>query len=127
MRPERQCVVDGGEHRQPAVQAGDPQDLRDRRPRRDEAETASRRVGAVGDPDEGAEPAGIAEGQAGQVGQQQPGRAGDGCVALLGQALGSGEIQLGWHAQDLDPGAAVHRRLVLALGHRRLQSVVTIR
>ena len=89
-RAERQCVVDGGEHRHPAVQAADPQYLRDRRPRRDEAETAPCRIGLVGDPDEGAEPAGVAEGQAGQVEQHQPGRAGDGGVALLGHALAGG-------------------------------------
>ena len=59
----------------PAVQAGDPEDLRDRRLRRDEGETAPCRVGVVGDPDEGAEPAGVAEGQAGQIEQQQPSQA----------------------------------------------------
>jgi hypothetical protein len=64
-------VVDSGEHRHPAVQAADPQNLRDRRPWRDEAETAPCRVGLVGDLDKGAEPAGVAEGQAGQVEQQQ--------------------------------------------------------
>ena len=62
-RAERQRVVDGREHRHPAVQAADPQDLRDRRLRRDEAETAPNRVGLVGNPDEIAEPAGVTEGQ----------------------------------------------------------------
>jgi len=95
--------------------------------RRDEAETAPCRVGLVGDPDKGTEPARVAEGQAGQVEQQQPGGAGDGGVALGDHALAGGEIQLPWHAQDLDPSAAVGRRLVFAWAHRRTPSVVTIR
>ena len=82
------------------------------------------RIGVVGDLDEGAEPTGIAEGQAGQIEQQQAGRAVDGCVALPDKAIAGNDIQLCWHAQDLDPCAALGRRLVLALGHRRLQSVL---
>ena len=55
---------------------------------------------------------------AGQIEPQKPGRAGDGCVALLDQAIVSGEVRLCWHAQDLDPGAAIRRRLVLARSAR---------
>jgi hypothetical protein len=46
---------------------------------------------------------------------------------LLDYAVAGSEIQLCWHAQDLDPGAALGRCLVLALGHRRLQPVVAVR
>ena len=33
------------------------------------------------------------------------------------------EIQLRWRAHDLDPAAAIGRRLILAVSHRRLPSV----
>ena len=55
---------------------------------------------------------------ASQIEPQKPGRTGDGCVALLDQAIVSGEVRLCWHAQDLDPGAAIRRRLVLARSAR---------
>jgi len=44
-----------------SVQAPDPQYPRGQRPRREEAEIAPCRIGLVSDPDEGAEPAGVAE------------------------------------------------------------------
>jgi hypothetical protein len=102
----RQGVADGREYWQPLVQAADPQDLRHQRLRRDEPIAAPRLVGAAGDLDQGAEPTDVTERQAGQVEQQQPGLAGDGGVALCGQAAGGGDIQLLRRVQDLDPVAA---------------------
>src|SRR5229473_6673457 len=63
-------LVAGREYLQPLVQAGDPQDLRDERLGRDEAVTAACCFGLVGDPDEGTQPACVAEGQAGQIEEQ---------------------------------------------------------
>jgi len=40
-----------------------------------------------------------------RVEQYQPGQAGDGRAALGGHVLAGGQIQLCWHAHDLDPRA----------------------
>ena len=107
----RVYLVHGGEHGQPVVQAGDPQNRRHVRLRCDEAIPAPGRVGIVGDPDKRAQPPGVAEGHAGQIEQQQPGMAVDGGPGPHVQAVRRDEIQLSLHGQDLDlprTSCAVH-------------------
>ena len=88
---------------------------------RDEREAASCPVGLVGDPDQGAEPTSVAEGQAGQIEQQQPGTAGDG-AAPLGQAVGGGQIQFLRRPQDRDPGTGTCRLGGPMTGHEELRA-----
>ena len=83
----------------------------------DEAVTAARRFGLVGDPDEGTQPGCVAEGQAGQVEQQEPGVAADGCAAPPVQAVGRGEVQFSPHAQDLGAVIRTGRCAVDAPAH----------
>jgi hypothetical protein len=107
----RAYLVHGGEHRQPVVQAGNPQNRRHVRPRRDEAIPAPCRIGIVGDPDKRAQPPGVAEGHASQIEQQQPGMAVDCGPGPNVQAVRRDEVQLSLHGQDLDlpqTGCAVH-------------------
>jgi hypothetical protein len=96
------CLFHGREYRQPRIQAGDPQHLCDQRLRRDEPVTTPCRFSLVGDPDEGAQPASVAERQVRQIEQKQPGTAADGCAATPAQAVCRGQVQLSSHDQCLD-------------------------
>ena len=108
----RQGVVDGREYRHPLIQAADPQDLRHLGLRCDEAIAAPGLVGVVGDPDQGAEPTGVAEGQPGEVEEEQPGVAGDGGMAPRGCVVGGGQVQLSCQVQNRDPLAAIGSHLI---------------
>ena len=109
MRPG---VVDGREYRHPLIQTADPQDLRHLGLRCDEAIAAPGLLGVVGDPDQGAEPPGVAEGQPGEVKEEQPGVAGDGGMAPRGCVVGGGHVQLSCQVQNLDPVAAIGPHLI---------------
>jgi hypothetical protein len=63
----------------------------------------------ISDPDQRAEPAGVAEGHSGHVEQRHPGLAANGCTTPRGQAVGEGQIQLTAHLHHLDlPAATGH-------------------
>jgi hypothetical protein len=67
---------------------------------------------------------GVAEGQAGQVEQQQPGMAGDGRAAGRGEAAGGGQIQAAGPGQRAGPaGGTGPGQWRAAAGSRTVRTV----
>jgi hypothetical protein len=89
----RRGIINAIEHRQPLIQPSDPQHPHHLRLDCHEAMAAPGLAGAVGDPDQRAEPTGVAEADPSQIEQQLPGMAGDGRITPGGQAISCGKIQ----------------------------------